>query len=468
MEHSHEKSTPQRAQWASNFGFILAAAGSAIGLGNIWKFPGRAYHGGGALYMITYIFIVVFIGAAAMIAELTLGRHTQKNPVGAFRQMGKQRWTWVGGLGVFTAFVIVSYYAQVGGWVMQYIVAYLTDSASIYADPAAYFYRVLGSEGMPIQAAFIYPAIFLGLATFALVRGVEKGIEKLNRVLMPGLFILLFLLLARSITLPGASEGIRYLLQPDFSKFNTEMLMSALGQAFYSLSLGMGIMCTYGSYVSKDQNLLKSTAIICSLDTLVAFLSAFIIIPAVFAMGVEPGMGGGFAFVSLAGVFEKIPYGFLVGAMFYLLLFFAALTSTVSLIEVVVSYVIEDHPQISRKKSTCILSVILLFLGSLYTLSQLYLPLKGIWLDGRNGLTYPGLGDFMELLTDRLLIPFNALIFCIFVAWIWGANKAAGEVEEHGVTFHLKNTWMLLIKYFVPVAIGCILVAGLGFGMALS
>ena len=284
MEKS--KGTQQRAQWASSLGFILATAGSAVGLGNIWKFPGKAYEGGGAAFIIVYILIVAFLGMSIMLAEFAVGRRGQKNPAAAFQKIGHGRGGWIGKLSLITAFIILSYYSQVGGWVLKYIEGYLMESGTLYADPTGYFLGMLGSSGMPWQSAVIYPAIFLAMVVFTIIRGVEEGIERMSKILMPGLFLLLIVLTVRAVTLPGAAEGLSYLLRPDWSKLSFQMVLVALGQAFYSLSLGMAIITTYGSYVSRQENLVKHTAIICSLDTVVAIMAAFMVIPAVFAMGV--------------------------------------------------------------------------------------------------------------------------------------------------------------------------------------
>lgn len=465
-ENNNSQSKP-RAQWASSIGFVLAAAGSAVGLGNIWKFPGKAYNGGGSAFILIYIIIVALIGTSVMLAEFAVGRHGQKSPFGAFGKINNGKWKWVGALGLITGFIIVSYYVQVGGWVLKYIVAYLTDSAAVFADPKGYFFNVLGVNGLPFEAAFIYPLIFIFVCMFIIFKGVEGGIEKVNKVLMPGLFVLLIILTVRSVTLPGAMEGVKYLIVPDFTKVNINTFMSALGQAFFSLSLGMGIMSTYGSYVSKEENLIKNTGIVCCIDTMVAILAGFMIIPAVFAMGVEPGMGGGFAFVSLAGVFQGMPLGFLFGALFYCLLLFAAITSAISLMEGPVSYLVEEH-RIPRKKATIMISLVMFGIGVFYTLSQAYLPIKGVWFDGANGLSYPIFGDFLEFVTDRLLIPVTAIASCIYVGWAWSPKKAAEELKIGGKEFKLEKVWTVLVKYIAPAAIVIILIGGLVFGMALS
>lgn len=457
-----------RAQWASSVGFILAAAGSAVGLGNIWKFPGRAYNGGGGAFILIYILIVATIGATVMMAEFVVGRSTQKNAVGAFELLNK-KWKWVGGMGVVTGFIILCYYAQVGGWVLKYIVGYITESGTIFADPMAYFVGdLLGADKFPLMGAIVYPFLFLCIVVAVIVRGVEGGIEKFNKFAMPALFVLLIVLMVRAVTLPGANEGVAYMLSFDFSKVDGNTFLAALGQAFFSLSLGMAIMITYGSYLKKGENLVKNTGLICVLDTLVALLAGFMIIPAVFATGVAPGAGGGFAFASLAGVFENMPMGALFGTLFYVLLLFAALTSAISLLEGTVAYVTESKG-IDRTKATIGIAAAMFIIGIPYTLSQANMTINGIWVDGANGLYFPIFGDFMEFLTDRLLMPVGALAFCIFVGWVWGPARGIAEVEQNGTfKFALGKVWSVMVKYIAPIAIAIVIVAGLAFGKALS
>lgn len=449
-----------RSQWGSNIGFILAAAGSAVGLGNIWKFPGKAYAGGGGSFLLVYILIVILIGATVMLTEFTVGRHTHKNCVGAFKQINK-KWTFIGGMGILTGFIILCYYSHVGGWVVKYMWAYLTEPSAVYADPKGYFLNFLGASGFPVQAAIIFPIIFMALTAAIIVKGVEAGIEKVNKVLMPSLFVILIVITIRAVTLPGAQEGLQYMLHFDPSLINSKVIMSALGQAFFSLSLGMGVMCTYASYLGKGENLIKNTFTVCTLDTLVALLAGFAIIPAVFAAGVEPGMGGGFAFISLATVFQSMPAGSIFGFLFYTLLFFAALTSAISILEGTVAYVCEER-KLDRKKVTIVLAIIMYVFGILYTVSQVAVPLKGIWFDA-NGIAFPGLGDWMEFMTDKLLMPLGSLLFCIFVGWIWGVDNAAAEVEQDGShKFALKGVWSILVKYVAPLAIIAIMLGEFG------
>jgi NSS family neurotransmitter:Na+ symporter len=286
---------------------------------------------------------------------------------------------------------------------------------------------------------------------------------------MPVLFIILLILFARVLTLPGAEEGLKYMISFDMHKVSFQTILSALGQAFYSLSIGMAIMITFGSYLPKSENIVKNAALVCSMDTLVAVLAGFIIVPAVFAtLGSDQiGKGGGFAFVSLAGVFQQMPGGRWFAVLFYLLLLFAALTSCISLIEGIIAFLTERF-NLERKKTTIIIVIIMFLIGVLYTSSQAAIPLKGIWVDGANGVTFPNLCDAMEYLTDRLMIPVCALGTCIFAGWVWKPKKVIEEVEECGEKFRLAPVYSLIIKYLAPVAILTILVMSIVSGVTLS
>jgi len=463
-----------RAQWTSNIGFILAAAGSAVGLGNIWRFPGKAYEGGGAAFLIIYFLIVAVIGSTVMLAEFVIGRNTQKNAIGAYKQL-RPKWAGWGVLSVATAFFILCYYIQVGGWVLYYIFSYIFNSKEVLAEPFAYFLNMLGQNQtgetfFPWLGAVICPLIFIGLAVVIIIRGVEKGIEKFNKVGMPALFIILIILMIRSVTLPGAGDGLKYMLTPNFSVITPDIVLLALGQAFFSLSLGMSIMITYGSYIKKEENLAKSTAIICGMDTAASFLAAFMIVPAVFAtIGAENvGKGGSFAFIALAGVFQNMPAGIVFGILFYILLFFSAITSAISLLESSVS-ALSEQKKVDRKKATIILASLMFLIGIVYTASQVSFNIKGIWADVTEGVFFPSFGDFMEIVSDRLLIPLNALTVCILVGWVWGAKNGVKEIRQDGkFQFKLAGVWTISVKYAAIVAIAIILVFGLILGKALS
>lgn len=459
--------TENRGQFGSKIGFILSAAGSAVGLGNIWKFPGKAYNCGGGGFLLIYIIMVAVIGTTVMLAEFTLGRKTQKNAIAALRELNA-KWSWVGGLGVLTGFIILCYYCQVGGWTIKYIVGYITESSTIYADPRAYFLNMLGANGLPVQGAIVYPLIFLLLTAFIISRGVSEGIEKMSKVLMPLLFILLIGLMIRSCTLPGASEGLKYMLTIRGSSFNSLSFLTALGQAFFSLSLGMGVMITYASYLSKEDNLISNTGIVCVLDTCVALFAGFMIIPAVFATGIDPGMGGGFAFATLAGVFQAIPGGTIFGLLFYFLLFFAAVTSSTSILEGSVAFLTEEKGW-ERKKTLVIVSIVLYIIGLFYTFSQAgFMDIHGVWIS-KDGLSFPIFGDFLEYLTDRLLLPLGSFFEVLFIGWVWGTDNAIQEATSDGkYKFSLGPIWAFLVKFVAPIVIGIIIIAGMVFGMSIS
>lgn len=454
----------KRGQWATNIGFILAAAGSAVGLGNIWKFPRLAFGNGGGAFILIYLIIVFTLGVTVMLTEFVVGRNAQKNCVGAVRAIDK-RWSFIGGMGILTGFIILSYYSHVGGWVLKYCVAYLTGGAGVFADPENFFLvDILGmGTSFPIEGALIYPFLFIGITAYVVIKGVSGGIEKLNKFMMPALFVILFILCIKGVTTPGGGEGLKFLLYPDFSKVTGATILAAMGQAFFSLSLGMGVMATYGSYLSKEENLVKNTFLVCSLDTLVALLAGFAMIPIAFAAGIDIVEGGnaGFAFISLAGAFEDMPFGTAFGALFYILLLFAALTSAISILEGTVAYVTEEL-KIGRTKAAIGLSAIMFSIGILYTLSQANMNLKGIWFDA-DGVSYPILGDMMEFMTDKLLMPLGALLFCVLVGWVWGVDKASDEVTSNNkYTFKLRGFYTVMVKFIAPIAILLIMLSGFG------
>lgn len=465
-----KKATKNRGQWASNLGFILAGAGSAIGLGNMWKFPGKVGVAGtvdgqalgGGFFLITYILVVFLIGFTVMNAELALGRNTKKNCVGTFKALNK-KWSIVGYLSMLTPFVIMSYYSVVGGWVIKYIVTYLCG-ANFVGGYENYFISFITN---PISPLF-YFAIFLGLCVFILLKGVSSGIEKLSKILMPILFILLIAIAIRSITLDGALEGLKFMFTFNTKTINPKMLITAIGQAFFSLSLGMGIMITYGSYVKKTDNIIKSATSICFLDTLVAFIAGCAVIPAVFATNTNLGMGGGFAFIALPSVFVQMPAGNFFGLLFFLLLFFAALTSAVSLFEGNIAYVSEEF-NISRRKSIFLLIIPMTLLGVGYSATQGAFTFNLPWFDVAHGFNMISMANFMEKLTDNLTIPLCALLISLFVGWSWGTDNALKEIEQKGTfKFKLYKCWAFSIKYIVPVCLVTILVYTIGFGIGLS
>ncbi len=458
----------KRSQWASNIGFILAAAGSAIGLGNIWKFPGKVGAYGGGAFILCYILIVAIVGYPVMVAELSIGRKTQKNVVGTFRQLNK-KWTFAGAIGVITLLVIMSYYSIVGGWVLKYMWVYLTGG-NFGTGEKAYQDYFMSFIAKPVQP-LLWGALFLAVCIYVVVRGVSSGIEKVSKVLMPGLFILLVLIVIRALTLPGAWEGVKYMLTIPKETLSGNTLVGALGQAFFSLSVGMGIMLTYGSYVPKEENLRKSARMICLLDTTVAILAAFAIIPVVYVtLGAEGlGMGGGFAFIALPEVFHGIPGGVILGFLFFTLLFLAALTSAISILESCVAFLTEEFG-LSRLKAAIFLSIPMAFLSAGYSLSQS--DARGInlpWFDFTNGLQMLPMNAVMENFTDNLMIPLGAFFYCIFVGWVWGTKAASEEITSNGkYPFKLFKSWAFLIRFLAPLVILVILYFTIGKGQGLS
>ena len=456
-----------RGQWASSLGFILAASGSAVGLGNIWKFPGKVAAYGGGAFILCYVLIVALVGFPVMLAEISIGRNTQKNVVGAFRRLNR-RWTFLGGIGVITLFVILSYYCVVGGWVLKYIQVYLMGAdfgtgATPYQD---YFVNFISKPVEPL----LWGAVFLALCVYVVVRGVSKGIEKVSKFLMPCLFLILLAIVVRSITLPGAGEGLRYLFTVRPGTVNGNTLVGALGQAFFSLSVGMGIMVTYGSYVSKTENLAKSAAFICGIDTMVAILAGIAIVPVVFVtLGADGlGQGGGFAFMALPEVFAQMPGGIVFGCLFFMLLFLAALTSAISVLESCVAFLTEEF-HLGRLKAIVLLVIPMAFLSAGYSLSQsaernLNLP----WFDFASGVQMLPMNAVLEKFTDNLMIPLGALGFCLFVGWVWGTKNALNEIEADGSRFRFKRSWSFLIRFLAPAVIVLILYFTLGKGQGLS
>jgi len=433
-----------RGSWGSKVGFVLAASGSAIGLGNIWRFPTVTGQNGGAAFVLIYLGCVLLLGVPVMIAELSIGRRTTSDPVGAFKAIAPNSlWKAVGGLGVLTGFMILSAYCVVAGWTLKYVL--LTVSGQFVGgnpETIEHTFTTFVGDGVSVT---LYHLLFMALTVWIVTGGIEKGIEKASRILMPTLLLLLALLVLRSLTLPGASQGILFYLSPDFSKVDLGVIMSALGQAFFSLSLGMGAMITYGSYLSKDDNLISSALYVSLADTLVAFLAGFAIFPALFSVpGLSPTAGAGLIFLVLPNIFNAIPFGQLFGATFFFLLAIAALTSTISLLEVVVAYFIDQRGW-SRKKSA-----LLVGLGAF---------LFGLPSACSNGSVsfLAGFMDAVFLYFGEISLALGALFICLFVGWKWGVSAALEELRCGYSSLFVAPAWSFLIRYVCPIAITIIL-----------
>lgn len=441
-----------RGQWSGKFGFILAAAGSAIGLGNIWRFPYTAGENGGGAFVLIYLVFVFAIGVPVVLSELAIGRKTEKNPVGAFKALVPGTlWPYLGGLGILTGFAILSFYAVIAGWTLSYLYGAIfgtVGDVTTAAESGAVFTALIGDAWLAPVLTFAF--IFL---TAIVVRGgVSSGIEKASKILMPLLFVVLAIMAVRSVTLPGAHEGLEYLFKPDFSKITIGVVVAALGQALFSLSLGMGAMITYGSYFPEKENLPQAGVIVAIFDTSIALLAGLIIFPALFSAGVDPNGGPGLVFVVLPTVFSQLPAGHLFATGFYALLAIAALTSTISLLEVVVSYFV-DEKKWSREKATWLLALGAAVFAIPSALSQGAVEFF---------TTTGGLGiDFLTLQNNiwgNYSLSFGALMLCVFVGWKWGVPAALASLESSGHKLPASALFGFLVRYVCPVAVGIILV----------
>jgi len=450
-------SSTDREQWGSRLGFVLAASGSAIGLGNIWRFPFKAGTNGGGAFVLLYLACLLLICVPYLFAELALGRSSQKNPVGAIRAI-RQRSPWlaVGGLCVLSGLFVLSYYAVVAGWAVGYI---FKDVIAPAAESGAFFDRLTADPAWVVG--------LLGLFTLATVgvvgEGVRRGIERWAKILMPILVALMLMIIFRAVTLPGASEGLHFYLTPDFSTVTGLVVVEALGQAFFSLSLGMGAMITYGSYLSKEENLVVSGSYVALFDTLIALMAGLMIFPAVFAMGKDPAEGPELVFVVLPKVFGQMPLGHFVGVLFFTLLSIAALTSAISLLEVVVSYVV-DETSWSRRHATWGVGLLVFVLGLPSALSQGTVgPFSDLsWLVGdRLFGPSPSMFDVMDFVWGSLALALAGLFLSLFVGWVWGGASALRELKMgQGRTLGSVTgpLWTATIRYVCPLTILAILI----------
>ncbi len=468
-------SEQKREHWASRVGFILAGASSAIGLGNIWKFPYITGMNGGGAFVLIYLICIAVVGMPVMLAELVLGRKTQRNPVGAFKALKPgSLWVGVGYMGVIAGFIILSYYSVVGGWTIGYTIKAITTG-----------FRELGnippSEAVTLAhkefnefvsnpyLSILYHAIFMFLSILIVYHGIRKGIEKWAKILMPILFVILFLLLIKALSMPGAMKGVRFYLTPDFSKISTKAVLIALGHAFFSLSLGMGAMITYGSYLSKEENIFTATLWMAGLDTAIALFAGLVIFPAVFAMGFSPDAGPGLLFNVLPSVFARMKLGFFWGGLFFFLVAIAALTSAISLLEVVTAYFI-DELKMERKQAVIIFGTLIFLLGIPSALSF------GVWEKFKiGGRTF---FDFADNLAANYFLPLGGLFTSIFVGWVWGTKHAVDEIRHgshnfadvhlisllaglkddpsHNSPIHvltLASLWGIFLRFISPIAI---------------
>jgi NSS family neurotransmitter:Na+ symporter len=432
---SHQ--APGRGSFKSNIGFILAAAGSAIGLGNIWGFPYMAASNGGGAFVLLYLICVGIIGIPVLLAELSIGRATEKSPVGAFKKLAPGTlWPALGGLGVITGFAILAFYSTIAGWTVGYlykaVAGHFTRGLSMVESEAVF---TTFRQNAPL--AVLATAVFFLISILVVRGGIRGGIERASKILMPLFFILLTLLVIRSVTLPGSYAGVDFLFNFDLSKITATVVLGALAQALFSMSLGMGAMITYGSYLSRKENLPRAGITVAFFDTLLALMAGLMIFPALFSAGGQPAGEEGLVFVVLPTIFDSLPLGNVFAIAFYALLTIAALTSAISLLEVIVSYFVDERGW-SREKSTWLLGTACFLLA---------VPCTAI--DG-----------FMGILVQVFWVyslSVGALLICLFVGWKWGTSAARAEMTADGATFPGLAVWAFLVKWVCPVLAGVIL-----------
>lgn len=445
----------ERENFGSKIGAILAAAGSAVGLGNVWRFPIETGQNGGAAFIIIYVICILILGLPIMISEFLIGRHTHSNTAGAYRILSNDgAWKWVGRLGVFTGWFILCYYGVVGGWTLHYTFLSATNAFSGVEgkDFVGIFDSFVSNPWIPT----LWVILFIGITHFVIIRGVQSGIEKFSKIMMPTLFLITIGLTICSVCLPGAEKGIEFLLKPDWSKVTSTTILQAMGQAFFSLSLGMGCLCTYASYFERTTPLAKTAVNVSIIDTVIAIMAGFIIFPSIFNIGMDPneaGAGASLTFVSLPNVFQQAFGGgsilsVVFSTLFYFLLFVAALTSAISLHEVATAYITEEF-KMSRKKGATIITISLLVLGIICSLS--FGPLSSITLFDRN--IFSLFDDF----SGMVLLPIGGMLIAIFAGWVLDKQLYREEISNSG---EIKTPYFKLLvfslRYIAPVAIGLV------------
>ena len=443
----------KRDSFSSKFGVIAAAAGSAIGLGNIWKFPYIAGENGGGVFLVVYLIFILLIGIPVMMSEFIIGRKAQKNVFGAFRELSKSGfWKIIGVMGVLAAFFILSFYGTVAGWTMEYL--YLAIKNSFAGRDSANIEAMFTTFSTGTYKPVILQIIFMVLTALIVIRGIKKGIEKYTKILMPLLIIIILYLDVTAISLKGGSEGIKFLFSPDFSKLSPKLFIDALGHAFFTLSLGMGVLMTYASYFQKDTNLTNTSINVAMADTIIALLAGIAIFPAVFAFNTEPAAGPGLVFITLPNIFELIPGGFIFSILFFLLLAVAALTSSISILEVVVAYLSEER-NISRKKATIYAASSITVIGIFCTLS--IGPLSDFLIFGFN------IFDLLDKVASNILLPLGGMLISIFVGWKLDKHIITDELSNYGtIRITSIKIFMFLVRYLAPVSIFMVFLHGIG------
>ena len=432
----------KRSTFSGKLGYVLSAAGASVGLGNIWRFPYLAAKYGGGIFLLIYILLALTFGYTMIVAESALGRMTRKSPVGAFKSFGKAKWLSVGGwINAVIPILIVPYYSVIGGWVIKYLVEYIKGNSEKLATDG-YFSEFI-SNGVSTELCFVVFCLFTLVIIYA---GVQNGIERVSKIMMPILIVLSVIITIYSVTRPGAIEGVKYFLVPNIDNFSWMTVVSAMGQMFYSLSIAMGILITFGSYMKRDTAIEDSTRNIEVFDTLIAVMAGLMIIPAVFAFsGGNPDTlqaGPALMFITIPKVFENMGLGTAVGILFFVLVLFAAVTSSIALTESAVS-TFEDEVGWSRKKATVVVGIIMLALGTLSSLG--YGPLACVKIIGMQFL------DLFDFLTNSVMMPIAAFMTSILVSRVVGVNRIEEEIIHGESAFRRKRVFVVMIKYFCPI-----------------
>ena len=435
--------------FTGKLGFVLAMAGSAVGLGNLWRFPYLAAKYGGGAFILIYVVLAITFGFTLMIAEVCIGRKTGKSCFEAFGSIDK-KWKFVGWLAALVPAIIVPYYCVIGGWVTKYFVEYFTGNAAGITDSFFTGFITCDLPGI-FDSPVLWFLIFVALTATVVIAGVDKGIERVSKILMPLLLILLIVITIFALTMDGAIEGLKYYLVPNVEDINAKTFLGAIGQLFYSMSLAMGITITYGAYMKKDVDVENSVRNVSMIDTGVALLAGLMIIPAVIAIGGSVNSGPGLMFVTLPHVFDAMPAGEVVAAAFFLLVIFAALTSAISLMEALV-YVLMEKTGINRYVASGIIVVMIIGLGLLSCLG--YGPLGAVEIIGMQFL------DFFDFISNSILMPIVAILTCIFIGFVVGTDFVVDEVESSG-SFKSKKMFVIMIKWICPIGLALILLTGL-------
>ncbi|WP_224449242.1 sodium-dependent transporter [Haloprofundus salilacus] len=428
---------PARETWATRLGFILAAVGSAVGLGNIWRFPFLTGEAGGAAFLVVYLLFIAVVGLPVLLVEFVIGRRSERNPVNAFERLGKPAWTFIGAIGALAGFIILSYYSVVGGWVIQYIIGSL--SGAYFAAPEEYFLSTASGTN-----AVVFHAVFMGLVAGVVALGIRDGLERAAKLMVPSVIVLLVALAGYGATLDSAGDAYAYYLSPDFGEIAANVfsiIPDAAGQAFFTLSLGMGVMITYASYLGEDRNLLKDGLTVVTIDTFIAFLAGLVVFPFLFAQGTDPGSGGaGAVFISLAAAFAELPAGGIIGFVFFVMLGIAALTSAFSILEVIVSYAI-DNFGVDRKVATVAIAGVLFVVGIPTALDLTYL-------------------DTYDLFANNILLILGGTLMAIFVGYAYAEDSLAELAQGRGSDGAFETYWIWMLR--IPVILLLLVTLALG------